>query len=182
MALRRTTLTLLIVLILVIAGGGVLYFMFPETVNTVLNRNTTITTNTTVNTNTSVTPTNLSTTQDLVGDNPLTGTIKVGTTEVKFTSFDRVETFNQTAAPAGQQYVVLYFEGVDGSATNAVFNTFDTAQVTAGDKRYSRDVLKVAANIVKNDRGYIAFIVPTTSKDLTLEVGSGANVQTVKLP
>ncbi len=184
MALRRTTLILLIVLGVVIAAGVVLYFMFPDKVNEVLNRSTTTNTNTavTANVNTSITPTNLSTTQDLSGDTALTASVKAGTTVVQFTSFDRVETFDQTPAPANQQYVVMYFEGVDGAATNAVFNALDTAQMVSGNQRYSRDVLKVAANVVKNDRGYIVFIVPASSKNLTLEVGSGADVQSVKLP
>lgn len=184
MAMRRTTLILLIVLVVVVIGAAALYLMFPDKVNEVFSGKKTSNTNTTttVNTNTVSVPTNLSTTQDLSGDTALTGSIKVGATTVSFTSFDRVDTFDQTPAPANQQYVIMYFEGIDGAATNAVFNALDTAQMVSGDNRYSRGVLKVATNIVKNDRGYIVFVVPVDSQQLTLEVGSGANVQQVKLP
>ncbi len=185
MVLPRRTLILLVILVVVIAAGVVGFVMFPDQVREALGgkTNANSTTNTSVNnTNTSTTPTNLSTPQDLSGDTALTATVKIGMVDVKFTSLDRLENFDQTVAPANQRYVVVYFEGLDQSATAAVFTTMSASQLVDGNKRYSPDKLKVATNVVANDRGYVVFLVPTNAGKLVLEVGSGAEVQRVELP
>lgn len=184
MVLRRTTLILLVVLTVLVVGAVVGFIMFPERVKDALNgkTNTNTTTPTVTNTNSSTTPTNLSTPQDLNGDTPLTATLKFGTTELQFTSLDRLPTFDQIAAPEGQQYVVLYFEGIASAATAMVFDSLASAQLVDGAKRYTPEKLKVATDVVKNDRGYIVFITPSTAGKLMMEVGSGAEAQSVVLP
>lgn len=182
MALPRRTLVLIVVLILAIAAAGAVWFMFPEKIDSVFGGKKGGTNTNIVVENTNTTTANLSTPQDLSGDTPLTATVKIGTTEVKFTSLDRLGNFDQTAAPANQQHLILYFEGLNPADTSTVFTALNGAQIVDGDKRYSIVSLKVASNIVKNDRGYAVFLIPTTTGKLTFEVGTGPDLQRVDLP
>lgn len=185
MAIRRTTVILVSILALVVVAGVVLFMMFPDQAREALGgkSSTNSTTNTaTQNSNTTTAPTNLSTPQDLSGDTPLTATMKVGASTIVFSSLDRLNAFDQIPAPENQRFVVMYFEGLPAAETASVFEALAQAQLVDGDKRYSPDKLKIATNVVKNDRGYLVFIVPTDAGKLVLEVGSGTEVQRVELP
>lgn len=182
MVMRRTTLILLAVLGVVVIGAVAMYFVFPDQVRNVLGGSNTNTTNLNTTTNTSTTPTNLSTPQDLSGDTALTSTLKIGTGELQFSSLDRIGEFEQTPAPEGEEYIIMYFEGLDASLTSSAFTVLSAAQLVDGSKRYTPTKLKVATNVVKNDRGYIVFVAPTSVTKPVLEVGTGADVQRVELP
>ncbi len=181
MAMRRTTVILLSILA-VICIGGAGYLWATHTAIVVPWAKNTNTTNLNITTNTSTTPTNLSTPQDLSGDTPLTSTLKLGTGELQFSSLDRIGEFEQTPAPDGQEYIIMYFEGLDASLTSSAFTVLSAAQLVDGSKRYTPSKLKVATNVVKNDRGYIVFVAPTSVTKPVLEVGTGADVQRVELP
>jgi len=86
------------------------------------------------------------------------------------------------AAGTGKEYVIVYFDGIAGDKVLAVEQVLEhDATLVSGKDTYPLAGLKVATTVVKNDRGYLKFAVPSGTKNLTLQIGTGASAQTVKL-
>lgn len=180
--MRRSTLILIIVLILVLAGAGVWFWFNQGALKSILNRST-VNTNTTTTGNLNRAPVTGTIPNVVEGNQALTGTVKVHEVTVTLTSLLKTKSFESIGADKGKTYIVIYFQPVASTDVLKVKQGLEAnAHVLAGTTVIPLDSIKVASDQVKNDRGYIKFVVLDTATNLQLEVGSGSAAQHVKLP
>lgn len=181
--MSRTTLILILVLAVVAIGGGVYLWLNKDNLSFSNTPTTNTTTNTTVsNTNSTVTNLNLSTTDTQKGDKELDQSLTVAGTSVHVSSSIKADTFLGETAPKNSTFVIVYFDGLPSTSISAVNQALKTdAHLLVGSTVVPLSGLKVAGQVVQNDRGYFKFVVTSDASNMTLEVGSGNDAQRVKL-
>lgn len=181
--MSRTTLILITILAIVAIGGGAYLWLNKDSLSNPLSTtNTTTNSTTTANTNTSTANLNLSTADTLKGDKTLDTKLTVGGADIQVTSSLKAATYESVAAPAGKEFLVIYFEGISGDKVSVVDAALASgAHLLVGTTTVALTGIKVATNVVKNDRGYLKFIVPIGASNVNLEVGTGVSAQRVKL-
>ncbi len=181
--MSRTTLILISVLGVVAIGGGAYLWMNKDnlklspTTNTV---NTNVAAQVNGNTNTvTAANLNLSTTQVFQGDKTLDKQLTVAGTALHITSTLKVDTYEGVAAPKGQQYLVIYFDPIDGGSVLAVQKALvkDAHLLAVGKSQIALAGIKMATTVIKNDVGFINFLVPSAATGLVLEIGTGSTAQ-----
>lgn len=185
--MTRTTMILVVILAVVVIGGGAYLWMNKGTLSwpgsTTTNTNAAVVTNTTANTNAvNLANANLSIPDTLKGDQVIDKTISIAGADVHFTSSLRATKYNNVNADAGTSFIIIYFDGLPGASVMPVNQALTTtAHLVNGTKTIALGGLKTASNLIKNDRGYLKFTVPTAAKNLQLEIGSGASAQRIAL-
>lgn len=186
--MRRSTLILVIVLVVVIIGGGTYVWLNKDTLTFPWENNTSTITNANTasvivnNTSTNTTPITITLPNEVKGDTAASGSIKVGDTTITISSQQKQTTADGKTAEKGQTYLLVFFDAIDPAQVEAVDAGLRGVTVSDGKKAHPLAGLKVASTYVKGDRGYMRFSVPDTAKSLTLQFGTGAEMQTVKLP
>ncbi|MEK7538159.1 MAG: hypothetical protein AAB619_04280 [Patescibacteria group bacterium] len=183
--MRQTTLILVIALAVVIIGGG-LYLWLNKTTVTLpwaKTTNTATTTNTAVtNAATNTAPKTITLPTEVKGDTTVTGKLTVGAVEVTINSQQKQASADNVNADKGQTFLLVYFDAIDPADVLTVDRGLRDVKLTAGQTTYPLLSLKVASTYVKGDRGFMKFAVPEKAANLQLQLGSGATLQTVKLP
>jgi len=184
--MRRSTLILLIVLAVVVIGGGAYVWLMKDSLNLpwASNSNTTITTTNTVSVvnTTNTTPTTITLPTEVKGDTAATGTLKIGTVDVKISSQQKQVTADGVTADKGQTFLLVYFDAVEPANVSVVDRGIREVKVVNGASTYPLLALKVASTYAKGDRGYLRFSIPEKATGLLLQLGSGTTLQTVTLP
>ncbi len=182
--MSRSSIILFTVLAVVILGGGA--FLWLNKGLWMKPASTTNTTNTATVTNSSVNRLtanlNLSTPDTLKGDKSLDNTLVVASTSVHVSSSLKTATYEGAPAPAGKEFVIVYFDPITADKVEAVDQALEAnIHLVFGQETIALTGVKIAANLVKNDRGYLKFIVPTNAAHLILEFGTGSSAQRVAL-
>lgn len=187
--MRRTTLILIIILVVVIIGGGAYLWLMKDKItypweSTTTNTNTASTNTTslpTTNTATNTAPTIITLPKEIKGDTAASGTLKVGEVSIVISSQQKQATADGKTAEKGQTFLLVFFDAVEPAQIEAVDAGLKTVKLSDGKTAYSLAGIKVAGTNVIGDRGYMRFSIPETAKTLQLELGTGADMQTVKL-
>lgn len=186
--MRRSTLILIIILAVVIIGGGAFFWLQKDTLTFPWDKNTnTVTTTNTasvavINTPTNTTPKTVTLPTEVKGDTVVSGNLKVGDVNITVSSLQKQTTADGKTADKGQTYLLVFFDALEPTQIEAVDAGLRGVTVSDGKTSYPLAGLKVASTYVKGDRGYMRFSIPDTAKTLTLQLGTGADKQTVKLP
>lgn len=181
---RLTTILLIILAVVVIGGAGYLWatkttIIVPWAKTTNTTTNTTNTTTVIPVTNTE--PTTITLPGEVKGDTAVSGTLKVGTVDVKITSQQKQVTADGVTADKGQTFLLVYFDAIDPASVSTVDRGIRDVKVVDGKLSYSLLTLKVASTYAKGDRGYLRFAVPEKATGLYLQLGTGTAAQTVTL-
>ena len=185
--MSRTSKILIVILALaIVGGGGWLWWkkdsiVWPGTKFTnsqplVTNQSGVVTTITNTPAKTSTLP------NEVKGDTKVEGVLKVGEIEVKISSMQRMTKADGFTADTGKSMLAVHFDqlaAVNGAAVNAALQAI---QLMEGKTSYPLQALKVASPLIKNDRGHMTFMIPTTASSLQLVLGTGADAQRVSLP
>lgn len=183
--MRRSTLILLIVLAVVVIGGGAYVWLMKDSLKlpwasnnaTIVNTNTASVVNTT-----NTAPTTITLPTEVKGDTPASGTLKVGTVDIKINSQQKQATADGVTADKGQTFLLVYFDAVEPASVAVVDRGIRDVKVVNGTSSYPLIALKVASTYAKGDRGYLRFSIPEKASGLLLQLGSGTTLQTVTLP
>lgn len=186
--MRRTTLILIIVLVVVLLGGGAyVWFMrdkitFPWDKATVQTNTSATNSTTIINTPTNTTPNTVSLPTEVKGDTAVQGTLTVEQVPVKFTSMQRTTQAEGQTAAKGQTFLVVYFDTVEPAQVEAVDMGLAALKVFDGKTSYPQVSTVVISTYTKNGHGTVRFAIPESAKTLQLQLGSGKDIQTLKLP
>ncbi len=181
--MRRTTLILVIILIFVVlGGGGYLWVTHPAIVLPWASNTNSITNTATTNTTTNTAPKTITLPTEVKGDTAVTGTFKLGQVTVTFNSQQKQATLDGVTADSGQTFLLVYFDGLSPADVVTVDQGLRGAKLSDGHNTYSLLALKVASTYVTGDRGFLKFSMPDQATNLQLQLGSGATLQSVKLP
>ncbi len=184
--MNKRLLILISALVVAGIGGGLWYWMHRDQVGQALNGNQN--TNATVSTNTGntnrTTPTNLNLSSEQKGDIAMDEHATIGGVDLHFSSVSKVDSYEGDPAGVGNSFLVVYFDGLPSSKVLGVKQAIDTGALTLTSAKGFGTIatVKVASDIVKNDRGYIKFIVKSDESGFSLNTGAGDNVHVLKLP
>lgn len=184
--MSRPTLILLIVFIVVLTGGGVYLWLNRDQVSQLTNRyrstNGTADNTNSAAANTNASPTTRTLPSETRGSHTLSGKLTVAGVELKLTSFDALDSFLSEAAPQNKKFLIVFIDPLTADQVLKVKDTLNTdthLTTTAGPIALSG--LKLAGERVTNDRGYLKFVIPAGTKDVTVEFGTGQAAQRIPL-
>ncbi len=183
--MRLSTAILLIVLAVVVIGGGAYLWLMKDSLSLPWASNTNSTAKSSTKTLTPTTttaPTTITLPTEVKGDTVVTGTLKVGTADVKISSQQKQVTADGVTADKGQTFILVYFDAIEPADVSTVDQGIRQVKLIDGKTTYPLLALKVASTYVKGDRGYLRFAVPTSATKLQLQLGTGATAQTLSLP
>lgn len=182
--MRRSTLILLTVLAVVVSAGGAYVWLMKDSLKLpwTSNSNTAVNTNTVAVVNTTNTATSITLPTEVKGDTVASGTLKIGSVDVKISSQQKQVTADGVTADKGQTFLLVYFDAVEPANVSVVDRGIRDVKVVNGVSSYPLLALKVASTYAKGDRGYLRFSIPEKATGLLLQLGSGTTLQTVTLP
>lgn len=186
--MRRPTLILIIVLAVILIGGALYLWLskttvtlpWAKTTNTTTNTNTGVPTTitNTVNTN----KTNVTLPSEVKGDTAVSGKLKIDTIELNVSSLQKQTIDGAATAEKGKTYLFVYFDPVAPTEVLAVDAGLRAVKVTDGTSTYSVINASVISTTVQGGRGFMKFLIPEDAKNLKLQLGTGAALQSVTLP
>lgn len=176
--MRRSLVILIAVLLVVIIGGGLYFWLHRGTVKSVLNPQTN--SQASANTPTIAKNSNTSLPVEIKGDKTLDATVKlINGLSIHFTSLTKADSFATVTADTGKTFIIVFFEPMTGAEVLAASQTLPAeVKLQVGKNTYEASSVKVASTTVKNDRGYLKFIVPSSTTAASLVAGSNQ----IKLP
>ena len=187
--MRRTTLILLIVLAVVVIGGGYYLATNKDKVTDLFNRNSNQTVNNTnqINTNrvtnTSIAPVNITLPVEVKGDTTLAGTLTVNGVTINLNSTLWTDSYLDLKAGEGKKLLLVYIDAVQPTQVAGLVGpiTTNVSLLYQGGSSPVRRY-KVASNQVKNDRGWLLFMVPAKATKIYLTNGTGPTAESVSIP
>jgi len=187
--MRRTTIILLMVLIVVIAGGGVYWWLNKDTISSLLsgekniNQGTTNTPVAVINSSPDLSNVNYSLPVPIQGDTAMDATLSVNGAQLHFSSLQKTATFDSNPAPAGQTYLLIYFDGLEAADAEKIQPLIrNETQLVTSQGVVKIGAYKIALKLIANDRGYLRFTISDKITKPELQIGSGAAVAKATIP
>ena len=173
--MRRTTLFLLVGLLVVVLGAGAWFWLkrdvlsWPwqkDTVTNTTNTNTVVVNNNVNQANANVVLANLPVA--VQGTTAASGSLKLGAVSATISSLQTFSTYSGITPATGKQLLIIFIDAVAPTDAAKVDVGMSGVTLKVGKDSVGLHRYKIATTQISGDRGFLAFDIPTNTKQATL--------------